>query len=188
MLWARTSWHLCDCKLVEVAPSCPINRSVINVIINSSQRNANFPYPGCTLGKGTGMESIPVAEGLAVAPKTFRNLSIPTLQQWKTKTELGDKCWKRSGSFSERREETVVPVHCNGSLSRTPGRVVLVSQTGGCSPDMQMSEPAVRETSDCSGVVLRQLPESLLLLLGLLPGDDQRVRVAHHHLQPQQHH
>lgn len=37
--------------------------------------------------------------------------------------------------------------------------------------------------SDCSRIVFRQLFESLLLLLGILSGDDQRVRVAHHYLQ-----
>lgn len=37
--------------------------------------------------------------------------------------------------------------------------------------------------SDCSGVVLGQLFLSLLLLLTVLSGNNQGVRVAHHHLQ-----
>lgn len=40
-----------------------------------------------------------------------------------------------------------------------------------------------RSRSDCSGVVLRQLFQFLLLLLSVLSGNDQRVGVAHHHLQ-----
>lgn len=35
---------------------------------------------------------------------------------------------------------------------------------------------------DGSGVVLRQLLQLLLFLLSVLPGDDQGVGVAHHHL------
>lgn len=53
-----------------------------------------------------------------------------------------------------------------------------------------MCEPAVGggglPASDSPGIVLGQFFESLLFLLRLLSGDDQRVRVSHHHLQRQQ--
>lgn len=196
---------------VAVAHICPINCSVINILINSTEKSTTFPYPGCKVEKGTGMESwslwVPVAWGSRCSTQTFRNLEIPTLQQWKKTTKTNcwvwkspihycDKCWKKPRSFCERREKTVVPLH-HGRSSASEA-----AQEGCCwcrrfldpsdvqtrpSPSCQMSEPAGvgLPASDCSGIVLGQLFQSLLFLLGVLSGDDQGVRVSHHHLQRQ---
>lgn len=66
---------------------------------------------------------------------------------------------------------------------------MLVSEVPGCSSDMKTGGSRCGTcrgaASDCSGIVFRQFFQSLLFLLAVLPGDDQRVRVTHHHLHGQ---